>query len=379
MRSPWFGRFARALLRTVALHVGLASLTGLLLFAIVDFVEIGNLARAEATSRDILLLILVNVPTTLRTVLPVAAPIGAATAIGALLRRRELVAFFSAGAGPGAVLGPLGLLALALATAHVLNVELLVSSARAKVVELRHELGLGRSRQDGISEQRSWFKGRDHLYRVESVMDESGGALARVLILSVKDGQLTHRVDAETLHHRDGVWRGERVLMRRIEAGRLATERHETLRLELHEDPEDFVRAVAAPSRLRYPKLRETTLARARLGQPDEHHRLELHRRHAAPLFLFALILAAGAGALRLGRRQSFAGALLAGAGLGFGGWVAWETAGLFGVTRALEPWLAPYLPLVLALAAALRLMAAVGRRGVADRAPGIRLTPFPD
>lgn len=379
MRPPWLGVYPRAVLRAAGLHVAIAGLAGLILFAVVDFVEIGNLARAEAESGDILLLILVNVPTTLRTVLPVAAPIGAATALGALLRRRELVAFFAAGASPGAVLAPLGLLGLALAALHVLNVELLVSSSRPMVVELRHELGLGGSRQDGLGEQRSWFKGRDHLYRVESVMDEGGRRLAQVLILTVKDGQLTRRIDAARLEHQDSTWHGEHVVSRRIAPGRLETESLESSALDLAEDPEDFVRAIAAPSRLRYPRLSETAKARARLGQPDEAHQLELHRRHVAPVFLLALVLAAGAGALRLGRRQSFAEALLAGAALGFGGWVSWETAGLFGVTRALDPRLAPYLPAALALAAALCLLLAARRRGVADRVPGIRLTPFPD
>lgn len=379
MRSPWLGLYARVVLATAGLHIGISTLVGLMLFAIVDFVEIGNLARADASSGAILELILSNVPTTFRTVLPVAAPIGAATALGTLLRRRELIALFAAGAAPSAVMIPLVLLGVGLSALHVLNVEFLVSSTRARVVELRHHLGLSRSHQEGLGEQRTWFKGQNHLYRVESVLDEEGRRLARVMILSVKDGTLTRRIDAATLGHGPSGWQAQDVVVRRLSSGRLETQRDAEGTLGLGENPEDFVRAIAAPSRLGYTRLVETTEARSRLGQPDEVHRVELHRRHAAPIFLVALILAAGAAALRLGRRQSFAGALLTGAAMGFGGWVSWETSGLFGVTRALDPSWAPYLPALFALALALGLILAVSRQGVADRSPGIRLTPFSD
>jgi LPS export ABC transporter permease LptG len=377
MRAPWLGRYARVILITTFVHISLACLVGLLLFAVVDFVEIGNLARANASTASMLELILSNMPATLRTVLPVATPVGGATALGALLRRRELVAFFAAGASPWACWNPLIVLGLLLGLVHTLNVEFLVSSTRARVVELRHELGLGRSTQDGMSEQRTWFKGRDHLFRVESVLDENGTRLARVLILSVKDGALERRVDAASIFHEPAGWRGQDVVIRRFREGQLSTVRRDGAPLGIEETPEDFVRAIAAPSRLRYNTLRATTAARARLGQPDEVHRVELHRRHGAPFFLLALLLAAASAALRLGRNQSFAKTLLVGAAMGFGGWVVWEISGLFGVTRALPPSFAPYLPVLLALVLACGLIAAVLGRGIADRAPGIRLTPF--
>jgi lipopolysaccharide export LptBFGC system permease protein LptF len=92
---------------------------------------------------------------------------------------------------------------------------------------------------------------------------------------------------------------------------------------------------------------------------------------------LLALLLAAAAAALRLGRHQSFARSLLAGALIGFSAWVAWEMAGLFGVTRALSPSVAPYLPGAAALLLALGLGLSAVRLGIAERRPGIRLTQF--
>ena len=68
---------------------------------------------------------------------------------------------------------------------------------------------------------------------------------------------------------------------------------------------------------------------------------------------------------LRLGRRQSFATALLTGVGVGFSAWVIREAARILGVSHAVMPALAAHAPLLLAAAASAYALMLAYRRGL--------------
>ncbi len=366
-RAPWLGRFARQLCLDVLLHVGIALLAGLSLFIAVDVVESGNLASATASAQDLLLLELHAAPRIVLELAGMAGLIGTLTALSALARRGELVAFFAAGAPPGALLRPALLVGLMVALASAALTEWVAPSAAAQVSALRRRIGLPSGRE-ALHRGQRWFRGSDRIFRVDDLEDREGRVLAKVLILRLADGRLLERWDAARLVFDGQAWVAEDVVHRRFEAADgLTTERAARLPLELAERPADFVRSVAPPDRLPLAALLDTLRARERLGQPALEHRLELARRLARPLALLLAIPLGVALALRLGRRPTFAGALAAGGGAGFALWMTDEVGMALAGTGALSPGPAAHLGLV-AIAGTLALAwRSAERRGLAS------------
>ena len=143
-----------------------------------------------------------------------------------------------------------------------------------------------------------------------------------------------------TLSHQEGGWVGSDVVRRDLrpdDGAGMRTVHAASAPLALQEQPADFVTNIAAPSRLSYRVLARTTEARERLGRPALEHRIELYRRHATPAIVLLAMLVAGSVAMMLGRRQTLAGALGAGAAIGFSAWILQELFRLVGAAGALS------------------------------------------
>lgn len=369
MRAPWLGRFAVALIRDVMVHVAIALAAGTTLFLVVDFVEVGNLAADHATSKDLLALSLFSIPRVFKLLLPVAAPIGTLTAVGGQLRRLEIAALLAAGASPAAVLKPVAVAALLWGVTYAVVVDRLVPPATSKLSVVRRRVGLPTRSQGGLTGRHTWLKGRDQLYRVRALAAADGAVLDSVLILDVADGALRHRWDVERLIFADGRWRGEGIVHRALTDDGLVTERHAAAPLAIAELPQDFLGGIAIPERLSYAALRGAAATRERLGRPALEHRVELHRRHTAPVSLLLAMVLAAAVALRLGRGQSLAAALGWGAGLGFSVWLVRELARLAGNAGTVAPGVAAHLAPLLLLALVAAAWVLVERRGIAEGA----------
>jgi lipopolysaccharide export LptBFGC system permease protein LptF len=65
------------MVKEIALHTAIATLAGVSLFVIVDFVEVSNLAIDRVHTADLLALSWYGIPNMLRRVLLVSAPVGA--------------------------------------------------------------------------------------------------------------------------------------------------------------------------------------------------------------------------------------------------------------------------------------------------------------
>jgi LPS export ABC transporter permease LptG len=367
LRAPWLGLFGRQLVRDVARNSALALLSGLALFVAIDFVEAGNLVKEEAPFATLFWLELFNLPLVIQQVGHLAAVIGAATATATLLRRGEVVAMFAAGAPPSALLKPALIAGLGFAIGYAALTEWIVPPARAEVSALRRELGLPVKETEMLRRHQTWFRGKHEIYRVREMEDEEGRVLAGVTILDIEGGRLHDRWELERLVHRDGRWIGEGILRRTLEEDSLATSRVESAELDLGESPEDFVRSIGAPDRMRYGALRTAVDARERLGQPVVEHRLELYRRHAHPLSLLGAVMLAVAVALRISRKPSLAAALGAGAGLGFVLWILDEIGLALGSASAIAPLPASHAGLALVTSAAVFAWIRAFQRGVAD------------
>lgn len=366
LRAPWFGRFARQVTADVLVHVLIATLAGVVLFSVVDFVEVGNRARAAATSADFGALALYSVPRVLQLLLPVAATIGTLTAVSALSRRREIVAWFAAGASSWAMAKPLIVAGLVVGVGYGAIIEWLVPPAASHESAVRARMGLPRS--DAQLGRHGWYKGKQWLYRVRTLATPDGTQLDDVLMLHVAQGRLHHRRDLGVLKHDGEGWLGQRIVDRNLADDSMTTATVAAERLSLVERPKDFVGALGAPSRLAYADLRASTETRERLGRPALAHRIELYRRHTGPIIMLLVMVVAGALGVRLGRRQTMASALGAGAALGFSVWLLREMAKLMGTAGALPPAIAGHLVAVVLLVLVALAWGAVARHGVAER-----------
>lgn len=348
------GRFLRHAALTIAVHLGIAMLAGICLYLVVDFVEVGNLA-VERGEDDLLRLSVLNLPRVARLMIPVAAPIGTLSALSGLIRRREVVAWFGAGASPAMILRPVAAVSLLTGLIFALNSELLIPPSAAAVGVLRQKIGLGQSPLEGLGRRQSWFRGTDFVYHVSSLPDPSGQRASGVMMLRLDRGRLAERWDLDELEKTGGGWIAKGSVQRSFTGDEgLQTSREAERAVPVREAPRDFVMSVVAPERLPLLELVRTAAARDRLGRPTRAHWMEAHRRLTQPLSLMLMMVAAAGVAIRLGRRQTLARALGVGAVLGSAMWLAGDFTTLFGLSGTLAPWVAAWvLPLTVAAGAA--------------------------
>lgn len=373
-RSPWLGRFARRLIIDVLSHISVACCAGTVLFLVVDFVEVGNRAKASATAADFGLLSLLSIPMIFKLIAPVGAAIGTFTAIGAQMRRLEIAAFFASGASPLALFKPLVLAGLVFAGLYAGLVETLIPPAAAKTNIVRRRMGLPYAHS--YWGRNGWYKGKDQLYRVRTLARSDASQLKDVLMLKIKNGKIVERTDVGVLTFKDQEWVGQQVVRRILKpANKNAVSPQasmHTVRLprqvfKIAERPKDFNTGLAIPKQLAYAPLYESAQIREKLGRPALAHRLELHHRHTGPLSILLVILIAGALCLRNGLKQSLASAMGAGAALGFSLWLVHELATLIGSTSALPTWGAAHiLPFCLGIGGLVSWFL-VERRGIAE------------
>lgn len=368
-RGPWFGLFARQLMRDITVHVSLSVLAGLLLYVAIDTVETGNTAKNTEDALAVLQLELVTLPVVFQQFAGVAILIGTATALSGLIRRGEVVAMLAAGGPPSFVLRPALIAGLLWSLTFASVTEWVAPWAHGEMSRLRRVLGIGTQRSAGLRGSRNWFTGQARIFRVGELLNAQGQALADVLILDVRQGRLVERWDVSRLTWSKGQWTAHDVVQRRWPTpDTLQTQHVKTLAIELLETPEDFVRSVGVPERLSFGALAAAVQARERLGQPVEVHAVELYRRIAQPLTLLLGLLAAAALVLRWGgRRPSVALALGIGALAGFSMWLCDELSLALASTSALAPALAAALPPALAGLVAGLMWVTAYRRGIAD------------
>ncbi len=368
MRVPLTGRFARVVMSTVLSHVAIATLAGVCLYLVIDFVEVGNFLSDQGSASLLAQLTFLNLPRVLRLMVPVAAPIGVLTAVGALARRREVEAMLAAGASPWVVAAPVIVCGLLIGGLHAANVELLVPPSAIEVGALRRKLGLGSGPLEVYQKRQAWFRGRDLVYRVGRLADREGTRAEDVLVLRLADGRLVERWDLGSLVWQGDRWVGQDVVFRRFDEGStLSSTRAATIDVPVRESPQDFVLSVAPPERLPILELWATAQARERLGRPSPAHWTELGRRLATPAGIVLSMVLASALALRLGRRPSLAQALGVGAGVGAGVWLMADLAALLGASGAIGAWAAALVVPVVLTAAVIGAGRAALRRGVAE------------
>ncbi|MBI4821257.1 MAG: LptF/LptG family permease [Deltaproteobacteria bacterium] len=366
------GTFGRRILVEVLLASALASLAFVTLLAVVELVELGNhMGVSDPSGLDVLKLVVFGIPRLLKDVVAVGAPIGAASAIGAFVRRSEMGAFFSAGAPPLRVLIPLAASAGVVAIAHGVLVDRLVPTTSSEVRALRERLGIRRGIGVNREEDETWFRSGQRLAHVRARLDQQGRKLQGVTILSAKEGHLLDRTDARALVRAGNEWIGRGVVTRAFAGSSISTTRSATQAVDFVETPEDLVRKVAAPGQLSYAELIASVAARERVGRSAFEHRFELHARFTTPLSIGLAMLLASSFALRASRKQTLALGLLLGASAGFSAWFLVEVARALATARAIHPGAAAWLVPILLLAAFASAWRRVVRLGIGEGSAG--------
>jgi len=367
MRNPLLRYVARLVLG----YIALATLAGAVLYLVVDFVEVGNLATERGQSQLVSRLTWINLPRVLRMMLPIAAPVGAIAGLGTLMRRRELVALMATGAAPTVLLRPLAFAGAIVAALHAANVEWLVPPASVEVATLRRQIGMAPGPLESATRKQSWFRGEALAYRVSGLRRTDGARADGVLMLALADGRLEARWDVPSMEFdaRTGAWSGTDVLERHFDGETsLRTTTATRATLPIQERPEDFVVSIASPERLGLRALWATAEARERLGRPSRAHRLEAHQRLGIPAAIILAVVGAAGLALRLGRRQTLARALGFGALIGVSVWTISDFSVLLGLTGTAPAWLAAYALPAATLGLALAVWRRVARVGIRDR-----------
>jgi LPS export ABC transporter permease LptG len=367
LRFRVMGRFERQVFIDVLVHIALATLSGIALFVAIDTLETGNLSSANAKASDLFMLQIARLPVTIQQVIGITSVAGGMTAVTQLMRKGEIIAVFSGGAGPAIILKPALLAGLAVALLYAAMTDWVVPSARAQVSQLRSRLGLPTG-DSGLGGPQRWLRNQDRIFRVEDIRDTEGGSLGSVLMFQIQNGRLLERWDLKGLEFLRGDWIGQGVVHRRFPAGEgLHTERFDSQAIAIQESPEDFLRSVGQPERLTYRALRASTLARERLGQSSTQHRLELDRRHAFPLMLLLVVMASAGMALRLGRKPPVSKALAVASLMGFGVFLLEELNQVVAQKGALPPWITAHVGAVLAGGLAASAWLRVYRQGIQE------------
>jgi lipopolysaccharide export system permease protein len=369
MKTPALGFFGRQVGRDIAMHVAIALGAAVTLFITIDSVEAVNRALSRATVTDMVRLQVWNVPAVLQQFAAFCALLGAMNAIAALLRRGEVVAMLSAGASPAIILKPALFGGLLIGMLHAAMTEYVAPDARAEVSAARRRLGLPAQSTDSIDTSLAWFRSGDRMYRIGALEDPNGLVLGGVLILRIENGRLAERWDVDRMRYTSDGWIAEKLLHRRFE-GRDAihTVRIPSAKIEIAEQPKDFVSRIGAPERLHFRALYEATETRERLGQPSTVHHIELYRRVAQPLSIALAVVLGAALAFFSGRRPSIAAALGLGAVFGFVLWLADEIGLALGTAGAIGPFLAAIAMPVLLIGAAAATWVIAERRGIRTR-----------
>lgn len=352
-------RLSRTVLREIA-PLYAAGLAVLLLLLLTSFL-LNVLADAVARGAPVGLVaryLLFKVPSAASAGLTLALLFAALLALARMAGDRELRALLALGVSPGALLRPLVLAGVAVATLAAVNNEIVVPWAERRALEVQKEILLEAPAtllQEGAfftdARGRSLFLGRlAPGGRAEDVMILAPGGLAGPReVIAAERGRLDEA---------DGVWRLEGLRVRVLDAGRPSLD----MRSDVGTVPvRDLTAAATGQADLVTLPLPEL-VSRLRSGGDDAAAWTALHRKAAEPLAAVAFAVFALAVGLAGVRREAPLG-MVSVLLLTFVYYATWSVAKLLGAQGAVPAWIAGWAPVALYLAAGTALLASAWRR----------------
>lgn len=281
-------------------------------------------------------------------VAPSALLLAAGITVSAMRQTGELTAFHALGNAPARILAAvLATCAVGCAGLVVLNEAVVVDAARKA-----DEIKASRFRRSGdfraYLEPQHWFRSGDRLYNLRGV---DGEGFTDVTLYRV-DGRfgLRERIDAERMRPApDRGWILEGARVSTFAGGaREAQAAHATLHLDLPESPEDLRVRAGKPRQMGLIALWQQVRVRERMGLSSLEWRHELHNRLAYPFSAVPGAFLAILLALRRNRKGHLATALAEGILVSLLVFTMLTVFRALGVSGALPPALAAWLPSVL-------------------------------
>ncbi len=343
-------------LRSLAVALGVISAVIML----IDFVEIsrGIGGDADLSALQLLGLMVLKSPSTILELLPFVFLFGTLAAFVGLNRRSELIAMRAAGISAWRFVLPAGFAALAIGLVVVTVINPFASWADGLYERQEQRLSGGTATSPA---EAIWLRegsdDRQMVIRAESQDRRMG--LFRNVSFFIYQGQgpqrgFTERVDAATATLSAGRWR----LTDAVSAvsGEQATQ-YATLDLRSDLTEQEAFEQFSAPDSTPFWSLPAQISRIEAAGFTSTAHRLRLQQLLATPLLFAAMSMLAAAFSLRLMRLGDLARMSVAAVLLGFGFFFVNQFAAAYGSAEVIPPFLAAWLPPVLATLSALTLL----------------------
>lgn len=347
-----FGTLGRYFFRRYLTTTGyfLLGVSSLVFF--IDFSEVSGRMSALPNYNVLggLLMTLVRLPTILQQTLPfIALFVGMATMMS-LNRRTELVVTRAAGISAWQFLAPLaiGAFALGIVGTSVLNPVAAWGTAKALDLEVLWRANTGSSKQDIMPWLRQQTGDEDTILGAETVGPDGTEMFGVSVIHLSRDGRITFRQNARSAKLEDGYWLLKEVTeLRPGERARSVPE----AKLRTNLKQEFLAESMARPEAIAFFDLpRKITVARA-LGISPRGLQTQFHSLASLPFMLVAMTLIAACVSLRFSRFNQSRSVILGGIVSGFVLYVVTVLIKAFGSSGVVPPFVAAWLPVVVAMA----------------------------
>lgn len=287
-----------------------------------------------------------TLPFLVSVILPIAALLAVLFSLGGMARRHELVAMTSAGVSLYRLLLPLFGAGLVLAMAGLLlAVDLAPRGTRIANEIWDHEIK-ERPKLTGTSRRDLNYLGTGGRLFLIRRYDGAKGHMEEVVVQQFAGGTLAQRIDAKTADWQGGHWifRDGYVRVFHADGPPDVESFAERTFGEIRETPKDFLQVVGEPDEMTLAELADHTRRTESGGGDPLRLRVEAQGRWAFPFAAFVVILLGAplTGAIRRGGHAlGFGLAML----VGFGYYILLRVGQTYGLSGALPPWLAAWLP----------------------------------
>lgn len=287
-----------------------------------------------------------TLPFLVSVILPIAILLGVLFSLGGMARRNELVAMTSAGVSLYRILAPLLLAGLALSVLGLaFSVELAPRGTRHANRIWDHEIK-GRPLVRGTTRRDLNYLGAGGRLFLIRHFDGQKGRMEDAVVQQFAGGTLVQRLDAKSAEWVEGHWVFRDGYLRGFHENGPPSVESFTERVfeEIRETPRDFLQIVGEPDEMTLGELRDQARRTESSGGDPVRLRVEEHSRWAFPFAAFVVILLGAplTGAIRRGGHAlGFGLALL----VGFGYYILLRIGQTYGLSGALPPWAAAWLP----------------------------------
>jgi lipopolysaccharide export system permease protein len=286
----------RYLIRQYLLFLGIGTLVGAVLIAVVDLLQtLDRFLRAKPPFTTILEHFLYRVPGELYKGLPMIVLIATVFLFLSLTRQRELDALKAAGISLYRASLPVLLVAGAISVLAVVFQETALPDINAKAeevdrVKIRGQLPRHLQRQTQI-----WYRSSDTRFLRMALLDPVGKSMEGLTVIELgRDFRLVDRLDARTAQWTPEGWRLTDGVFRRVgPQNRVISEPFDSRSVTMPEHIDDFIQVQNAPDTMSFLELRAYVTRLREGGHRVTRYLVQLYSKLSFPLVHLIMALVA--------------------------------------------------------------------------------------